>query len=673
MRKLGRQLISQMRRTLLSGHATEDGETAVTIVAGGETSPDSNGSSWTRTCDWLRCHFSYDRQTTRSTAISVMIHLVAMLMIYEWRFPERTAGVLPQLQHALAEPQEPLDAEFELAEAADDPAETVWSTAALAIAPNVADDVPELSEEMPLVDESDADIRLTRLEPLAAIELDDVRTQLGSIGSEVVAVSGAVDQIAHEIVMNLEESDVLVVWLMDASISLKDDRQQIADRLERVYDEISQVTAEGTLDPDALSGAVLSFGRDTTELVAPTGDGNEIVEAIRDKVPIDESGVENVFTAVVTAANKYRVLRTRGKRKLMFVIWTDESGDDVAALEHATDVCQRLGISVFTVGPSSMFGREMGTQAYKHPGDGQIYNLPVKRGPDTARQEQVELPFWFGQGQPRLRAGVGPFALVRLAYQTDGAYFINDAERDRSPFEPAVMRRYLPTYASPQEYNRQVAASPLRRAVLQAVDVTRQRELKGTPRLEFAPTGDNFQDELREAQESVAYNLHVVELALQAVSDASLEEQYQAEVSPRWRAWYDLTMGRLLAMYVRSMEYNWACAVMKGKGADFVNTKSNRWKFEPDEQLNYGTLTQRRAEETKKYLERCVAENQGTPWAVIASRELQYPFGFRVEETYVPPPPPRTATAGNNRPPAGLSEEQLRMLSREPQVNLPNL
>ena len=320
-----------------------------------------------------------------------------------------------------------------------------------------------------------------------------------------------------------------------------------------------------------------------------------------------------------------------------------------------------------------MFGREMGTQAYKHPKDGQVYHLPVRRGPDTARQEQVELPFWFDRGQPRLRAGVGPFALTRLAYQTGGAYFINDAKRDQSPFEPAVMRRYLPTYTSPREYDRQVKASPLRQAILRAVDITRQRELKGTPRLEFAPTGDNFQDELREAQESVAYNLHVVELALSTLADESLQEQYHAEVSPRWRAWYDLTMGRLLAMYVRSMEYNWACAVMKGKGSDFVNTKSNRWKFQADDQLNYGTLTERRASEAKEFLERCLAENEGTPWAAIAQRELRYPFGFRVDETFVPPPPSRPATAGNNRPPRGLSEEQLRMLSREPKVKLPKL
>ena len=58
--------------------------------------------------------------------------------------------------------------------------------------------------------------------------------------------------------------------------------------------------------------------------------------------------------------------------------------------------------------------------------------------------------------------------------------------------------------------------------------------------------------------------------ALAAFGPKGMEHYYGKEPSARWRAWYDLTYGRLLAMCVRANEYNWACAVMKGKGADFV-------------------------------------------------------------------------------------------------------
>ena len=39
-------------------------------------------------------------------------------------------------------------------------------------------------------------------------------------------------------------------------------------------------------------------------------------------------------------------------------------------------------------------------------------------------------------------------------------------------------------------------------------------------------------------------------------------------------------------------------------------------------------------------LKRCINEAPGTPWAILAARELQYPFGIKVIEQYEKPPPP---------------------------------
>ncbi|MEZ6070323.1 MAG: hypothetical protein R3C10_08590 [Pirellulales bacterium] len=120
---------------------------------------------WRALCN--RVHV--DRRASRSTAVSVGIHLVALFLIYQWRFPEHVAGLLPQLQQVTADPQERLDAEFNLAEANANPADSVWSTAALSVAPDVSDEVPELSDTMPPSDDPRADIRLARLEPLEAV------------------------------------------------------------------------------------------------------------------------------------------------------------------------------------------------------------------------------------------------------------------------------------------------------------------------------------------------------------------------------------------------------------------------------------------------------------------------------------------------------------------------
>jgi hypothetical protein len=296
---------------------------------------------------------------------------------------------------------------------------------------------------------------------------------------------------------------------------------------------------------------------------------------------------------------------------------------------------------VYTVGVSAMFGQEQGRLPYVNPEDGLTYMLPVDRGPDAVRQERLEMPYWFdGPQHDTLHSGLAPFALARLTRQTGGSYFINDPARGRSPFKLETMRRYMPEYDSPEEYMGRVSQSPLRTAVLKAVDITRQRRLKGTPILEFAPTGDTFQQDLKEGQETVAYNSATLDEALAVFGPKGMEAARMNEPSPRWRAWYDLTYGRLLAMRLRCNEYNWACAVMKGKGVDFVEKQSNRWRFVPDAKMNFGSGAEKQAAEATRLLQRCVVENPGTPWALLAQRELDHPFGFRVEESYVAPPPP---------------------------------
>lgn len=614
------------------------------------------------------------RRTLAAAIASIVLHVLVLMVVGQIPIPESGARFVQDLRAWMTDTPEPEPLQSEplkIADPSDQPGESVFASQTNSVAPEQADEAELIDiDPAPLLV---ADVRLPSPDPLMGVELDKMVVNPGAAGDEIDTVEGAVDRITYEIAMNLAQHDVLVVWLMDASISLRNQRDQVADRLQRVYDEIDQL---GSVAPGALMSAVVSFGIDGTPLVPPTDDGNEVVAAMR-SVPDDETGVENVFSALTASVNQYKPYRTRERRKMMVVIWTDESGDDVDRLEESISVCRRLAVPVYVVGPSSMFGRREGTTAYRHPEDGQVYQLPVDRGPDTVRPELAELPYWFdGPQYKNLRAGVGPYALTRLALETGGAYFINEAEEDRAPFRLADLRDYLPQYVSPGKYMQELKGNRLRQAILTAVDVTRQRPLHGTPRLSFAPTGNNFQQELFDAQKSVADDILMIEQALAPFGPKGLEEEYEKEESPRWRAWYDLTYGRLLALKVRCMEYNWACAVMKGKGADFVDQQSNRWEFRPDEQLNFGSAAERQAAEAKRLLQRCIEQNPGTPWAVLAERELRHPFGIRIDEAYVPPP--EMQRMGNNAnnpniPPIGRRVEQPRMLERQPEVNLPKL
>jgi hypothetical protein len=494
---------------------------------------------------------------------------------------------------------------------------------------------------------------------------------------EVKEVEGAVDRLTEEILTNLEHDRVLVVWLMDASISLVPDRSAVADRLEQIYRELG---SSGDASAGALTSAVVAFGQQMQEITPPTTDYAQVVESIR-KVPTDASGIENVFTAVLGCVVHYQKQRVSEHRRVMIVIWTDESGNDYAREEEAVQFCRNNAIPVYVVGPSAMFGKEQGTLSYKHT-DGKVYQLPVDRGPDAVREERLHVPYWFeGSQYDTLHAGLGPFALTRLAHESGGAYFIKDNAGDGSPFSIETMRRYEPEYSSPDEYLRDASHSPLRKAVLTVVDMTRQRKLKGTPRLIFAPTGQTFFNEMREAQETAAYDSAILQQCLGVFGARGLEQAYAKETSPRWRAWYDLSYGRLLAMMVRCNEYNWACATMKAKGADFVDKKSNRWQFKPDKALHYGSQDERMAKEATRLLTRCLQENPGTPWALLAQRELKDPFGFRVDEAYVaPPPPPPKPKPGKTTPPPppppqpnGRRMEQPRKLEKPVEVQLPKL
>lgn len=616
-------------------------------------------------------------------ALSAAAH-AALLAVLGYQFVSPPPERPPEpLLLTTSEEQEELvlpDLDYQMAEASDDPAKTALSALAMSVAPT-------FNREAALrgvLTVADLPAAITAPAPelqLEGVELDERLLSAGSLGEQVLEVDGAVDRITEEIMTNLESSKVLVVWIMDASISLKADRQAAADRLERIYRELDELGA-GDGPDGALKSAVVAFGQQAKELAPAGSETREIISAIRN-VPIDESGIENVFQTVTWCSMRYQRQRQAEHRREIFVIWTDESGNDYDHLEDAVNFCRNNVIPVYVVGPSSMFGKERGTVAYKHT-DGKVYNLPIDRGPDSVRDERLNLPYWFeGSQYESLHAGLSPFALTRLVNETGGAYFIMDHAADRSPFAIDVMHRYVPEYDPPAAYVREALASPVRRAVLAAVDITKQRKLKGTPRLSFAPTGKTFFNELREAQETVAYNAPTIQQALSAFDSRKLEEAYAKEPSPRWRAWYDLTYGRLLAMYVRCNEYNWACAVMKGKGADFVDQKSNRWQFRPDPATHFGSQSEKMSKEATRLLSRCVHENPGTPWALLAQRELAQPLGFKVVEAYVaPPPPPPKPKPGAAKPapppppppPSNARRrEEARKLPRPVEVPLPKL
>lgn len=121
------------------------------------------------------------------------------------------------------------------------------------------------------------------------VESGDLRTpSVGSSGTldNVFTVDEAVDRVTDGIKGRLQTGDLLVVWLLDASNSLVDDRQRVAQRLESFFNEIKSGGAE--LEDREFLNAVVSFGARLNERVAPTESIDRVVRSVK-KIPTDSN------------------------------------------------------------------------------------------------------------------------------------------------------------------------------------------------------------------------------------------------------------------------------------------------------------------------------------------------------------------------------------------------
>ncbi len=184
--------------------------------------------------------------------------------------------------------------------------------------------IPNVPVE-PLPDLTDS-VALKPLEVLpAATELDMSIVVPGQVGVGVTGAAGAVDRLTAEIRSKLDQRPTVVCWLFDQSLSLEAQRREIADRLQTVFEELG-ATRQSVRKP-ALTSMVIGFGERVNLFTqAPTGQAEDVVEAIR-SIPIDESGAELTFTAVIEAAQQCRVFRTaRPQKNVMMIVFTDEVG-----------------------------------------------------------------------------------------------------------------------------------------------------------------------------------------------------------------------------------------------------------------------------------------------------------------------------------------------------------
>ena len=533
----------------------------------------------------------------------------------------------------------------------------------------------------------------------AVAPLDRLSDQKGKVGQGTEGALGAVDRITFEILKELEQQPTLVVWMFDQSGSLEQQRRDIRGRFDRIYTELGIAQDSGAKgfrnnqSDVPLLTSIIGFGSQIKLYTEePTDDLNEIKKIV-DDMEVDKSGEEKVFTAITSAVDQYKSLcRRRGsrgpQRKVLFVVVTDEKGDDENLLENSIQSCRKWGIPVYVIGVPAPFGREHTLVKYVDP-DPKFDQTPqfaqVDQGPETFLPERVFVGFTANfKEEPKLDSGFGPFALTRLCYETGGIYFAVHPNRNTSRkvrrseldpyasdleyfFDPSAMAAYRPDYVSSEEYVKQVKLSPLRQALVMAAQQSPAVGL-ARPRTRFVKRGEAelVGDLTRAQQDAAKLEPRLARMAQILSPGLAVREQ---EVSPRWKAGFDLAMGRVLAQKVRTEAYNAMLAQAK-RGMLFKDKKNNTWVLEPSEEISVGSKTQSEANLATKLLKSVVSDHAGTPWALLASQELAVPIGWVWGEKFTDQTPRKSSPGNNNNEP---KKDMAKMLKKNPKRAVPKL
>ncbi len=477
---------------------------------------------------------------------------------------------------------------------------------------------PELSAEK--------EIEVSKDEVLSAVETSGNGTENVQGGTE-----GAIDRLTLEIAQSLRTKKTLVIWMFDASQSLLARRRQIADRMETVYKQLDSldVTKE-----KALKTAVMTYADKTTIITEkPVDDIRPLLGKIRD-IPDPKSSKENVFTALEQALRTFD--KHREDRNVMVFIVTDERGDDQGSQGEKLDLvimqARRKAFKCYCVGNASLFGREQSFVQWKSP-DGSTADgeFPVDGGPETIAPEVLALPFFGARGSDltRMSAGYGPYALTRLCKETGGLFFIVE-EGIGLKHDSAVMRNYQPEYMTVKNYLLQLQKNKAKAKLVEAATACKVEEVRA-PQTAFAAYTDNIlREQLTEAQKPAAtldYKLNQLYTIL-----AQGEKDREKLAEPRWRAGYDLAMGRVLAMRARIYGFNRMAAEMKGSPKPLTKKTSNEWRLVPSKNSQATPDVKKMEKSALMYLNRVIDEHPGTPWAVQAQREKDTPLGWEWQE-----------------------------------------
>lgn len=496
---------------------------------------------------------------------------------------------------------------------------------------------------------------------------------VGETGAVVEGYGAALDRFTQELIRLMREQKVLVVWLFDESESMKDDQIELKSRISRIYEELKLV--DDASKADVLLTSVVSFGENVHFQLPkkkPTNDMAQIVKAI-EQIPIDKSGKENTCQAIVTALSEHRRFATQGRRKMVAIVVSDESGDDGERVDDALQIAKSTNTAVYFMGRESVFGYLYAHVRWIHPQTGGTLYLPIRRGPETPFAEQLQID-GFRRRMDASMSGFGPYEQVRLARDTGGIFFMLPHEEQNihdfteRKYAALDMKEYIPDIQPRRDYATARDKSEFRRTIWEVISLLNPYD----PRIKHAEVPGHWYSTVpSELAPQVASVITQSMTTLEAMAEAqrrleAIKPLRAKEDSRRWRANYDLILGQVMSYRVRLFEYLIALGQFAKSfpARKLSNPKANRWgvsigtadkMLAPDAQQASALKTTLADMEKAKaaaiqQFQFVIKEHPNTPWSVRANWELTRGYGMTFAE-YVQPPPPKTPPPPVSPPP----------------------
>lgn len=520
----------------------------------------------------------------------------------------------------------------------------------------------------------DPEITVTTIADISIPGLGEIAVDLGEgevsgeVGARVEGYGAAMHRLTHEMMRMMRDRPVLAVWLFDASNSLKDDREEIRDNFEKIYQELKLATDEIAKSPtrnprlqkvEPLETMVCSFGERVNKLLRnPTSDLEEIRKAI-DNIEPDESGIEVTFSAISRVIDEYGEMARNSKRRLLIIVVSDESGDDEELLEEVVVKTQRFESPVFFLSREAVFGYPYAHERWTDPEPPNLTHwIRIRRGPETAFPETLQYT-GFGRRWDSQSSGFGPYSQVRLSKESGGIFFLLSGEEENlagvvrrgleRKFDDLAMKEYEPLLLSKREYDLSRSRSDFRNGIWKVITVLNpnQDDQLNIRRHGYPLDKAEFQQEAKVTFDRTLRAMKLVDTGIGLLQD--LEKLRDEEREPRWRAAYDLALAQLMAYRVRQFQLLLALDEHAKSDRKPEDPKSNEWYFEHSQKLNEPTEEQIQAtkvdlekiEEQRKLalakFDEVIRAHPGTPWAQRAMLEKQWGFGFKWEDRYWDP------------------------------------